>query len=89
MATRTLLAEKGGTVAEAGDGNAAHCFADDYDLSAGMVYTGWALADGEAGKRYLETERGARDGRRGLWRGDFVAPREWRQGRRLDAGAAQ
>lgn len=66
----------------------AYCFAEDYDLSSGMVYTGWALADREVTDRYVETEAGARDGKRGLWRGRFVAPWDWRAGERLDLETA-
>ena len=61
----------------------AICTSDDYDIGAGMVYTGWALADPERPKRYSKTESGARDAQRGLWRGRFVTPWDWRSGKRL------
>lgn len=51
----------------------ATCFADGYDLSEGMVYTGWAAAEPRRGKRYLRLEHEARVAGRGLWRGDFAA----------------
>ena len=57
---------------------AAVCYADDYDLSEGMVYTGWALADPHSGARYKRLEAGAKAARRGLWRGSFEPPWEWR-----------
>ena len=56
----------------------ATCFAGDYDLSEGMVYTGWALADPESGGRYKRLETGAKKARRGLWRGSFEPPWVWR-----------
>ena len=62
----------------------AICTSDDYDIGAGMVYTGWALADPERPKRYSKTEAGARDALRGLWGGLFVTPWDWRGGKRLD-----
>ena len=61
----------------------ARCTADDYDLSGGMVYTGWALADRRVSARYVTLENGAKAAPRGLWRGSFVAPWDWRDGQRL------
>ena len=61
----------------------ARCTAGGYDLSEGMVYTGWALAYPRAESPYRRFEEGARAARRGMWRGDFVAPWEWRAGLRL------
>ncbi len=61
----------------------ARCFADDYDLSEGMAYTGWALATPTRANPYATLEAGARRAGRGLWRGRFVAPWDWRAGRRL------
>jgi endonuclease YncB( thermonuclease family) len=59
------------------------CSADGYDLSEGMAYTGWALALPGEGGRYRSVEEGARTAGRGLWRGEFVKPWEWRCGVRL------
>lgn len=61
----------------------ANCYANDYDLSEGMTYTGWALAFPDEGGRYKGLESGAKKARRGLWGSEFVAPWEWRQGKRL------
>ncbi|HIC82171.1 MAG TPA: thermonuclease family protein [Kiloniellaceae bacterium] len=67
----------------------ARCTAGGYDLSEGMVYTGWALIppDGGSADRYQTAfgpiQQGARERRRGLWKGAFVEPWAWRQGRRL------
>lgn len=64
---------------EAGESPAtATCFAGDYDLSEGMVYTGWALADPHSGARYKRLEAGAKKARRGLWKGSFEPPWVWR-----------
>ena len=60
----------------------ATCNADGYDLSYGMVYAGWAFADGSP---YRAAESEARSARRGIWAYDFVPPSEWRDGRRLPA----
>jgi len=59
------------------------CQAAGYDLSEGMAYTGWALAPANATERYVPFEEGARQARRGLWKGEFVTPWAWRNGERL------
>ncbi len=61
----------------------ARCVAAGYDLSEGMVYTGWALADRAISEQYLPFELEARAKNHGLWRGRFVAPWDWRRGTRL------
>jgi endonuclease YncB( thermonuclease family) len=47
------------------------------DLSAGMVRSGYALADGRA-PRYVEDEASARVAGKGMWAGSFQTPWEWR-----------
>ena len=64
----------------------AVCRADGFDIGANMVHTGWALAARSVTDTYVAIERDAGAARRGLWRGEFVPPWEWRQGRRLPAG---
>ena len=64
------------------------CRADGYDLSEGMAYTGWALALRPVSERYVAVEERARAARRGLWKGRFVAPWDWRAGARLPVEAA-
>ena len=44
-----------------------------------MVAAGWALADRDATERYVAIEADARKARRGLWKGEFEPPWEWRQ----------
>ena len=66
----------------------ARCYADGYELSEGMVYTGWALAAREGSGRLSALEADARRAGRGLWRGRFVVPWEWRAGKRLPEEAA-
>ena len=64
-----------------GDGAAplvARCRAGGFDLSANMVHTGWALADRAAGTAFVVIEKKARAAGRGLWRGTFTPPAEWR-----------
>ncbi len=62
----------------------ATCFDDNgFDINRNMVYTGWALAYRKYSTRYVATEKKARAAGRGLWKGAFVAPWEWRRGERL------
>lgn len=58
----------------------ATCEADGFDIGNNMVHTGWALAVRGASAAYAATERDARAAGRGLWRGAFVVPWEWRAG---------
>ncbi len=59
-------------------------------LSEGMAYTGWALAERQVSERYLVFEERAQAAGRGLWKGRFVTPWDWRRGARLAAqGAAE
>ncbi len=59
----------------------------DFDVNRNMVYTGWALAYRRYSTRYVATEDDAREAGRGLWRGVFVAPWDWRRGKRLQTAA--
>lgn len=56
----------------------ATCAAGGYDLAAGMVHTGWALAWPRTGTVYANIEKKAAKARHGLWRGSFTKPWLWR-----------
>jgi endonuclease YncB( thermonuclease family) len=73
--------------ADAGEPRPGRCFAQGYDLSEGMAYTGWALAARQVSERYVVFEERARAAGRGLWKGRFVKPWAWRGGARLPAEA--
>ncbi|MBT4045578.1 MAG: hypothetical protein HOK21_01980 [Rhodospirillaceae bacterium] len=49
----------------------ATCKAKGYDLSEGMIYTGYARATKSAPAHYRQVEAASRKRKRGLWRGDF------------------
>ena len=51
------------------------------NLNSFMVRQGWALAYRRYSEEYVDEESAARKARSGLWRGQFVPPREWRRGR--------
>jgi endonuclease YncB( thermonuclease family) len=48
------------------------------DISRRLVSAGWALAYRRYSKDYVAAENEARKARRGMWRGTFVKPWEWR-----------
>jgi endonuclease YncB( thermonuclease family) len=57
----------------------AVCFVGSDDLNAWMVSKGWALAYRRYSKDYIDEENVARDNRKGIWRGKFMPPWEWRR----------
>ena len=56
------------------------CWASEYELSEGMVHTGWALAMPRDHKRFAVLEKKAATARRGLWQGEFVIAWDWKLG---------
>ncbi|MDE0173437.1 MAG: thermonuclease family protein [Defluviicoccus sp.] len=61
----------------------AVCAVAGLDLNEWMVSEGWAFAYRRYSRHYVAAESRARAARRGIWRGEVVAPWEWRRGRRL------
>ena len=66
----------------------AVCRAGTVDVNAWMVSQGLALAYRRYSTAYVGQERAAKAARRGVWRGDFVAPWDWRRGKRLTGAAS-
>jgi endonuclease YncB( thermonuclease family) len=56
------------------------CFAGETGLDMELVRNGWALAHHSGMTPY---EIVARENKRGLWRGEFVIPEQWRRGKRF------
>ena len=56
----------------------AICSLAGEDLNAWMVQQGWALAYVHYSSAYRKVEDDARTHQRGLWRGAFIAPWDWR-----------
>jgi endonuclease YncB( thermonuclease family) len=56
----------------------AICSLAGEDLNAWMVREGWALAYVQYSSAYVHDEENARAYQRGLWRGAFIAPWDWR-----------
>ena len=61
-------------VCSASDADTHRCTANGYDLSEGMIYTGWAVPLPGAPEVYRTVLADARGRPRGFWRGEFVAP---------------
>ena len=66
----------------------AVCRIGGEDVNAWMVAAGWAFAYRRYSRSYVAAETAAKGARRGVWRGEVVAPWDWRKGKRL-AGAAR
>ena len=66
----------------------AVCTAAGLDLNRWMVAEGWAFAYRRYSRDYVAAESRARAARRGIWRGEAVAPWDWRRGKRLPGSGA-
>ena len=62
----------------------AVCKSGDVDLNRAMIRDGWAVSFG--GYAALEAE--ARNAKRGIWRGDFERPQDWRKRHETSRGDA-
>ena len=56
----------------------ATCSVDGNDVGRQMIASGWAVAFRRYSEEYVPEEDAARTARRGLWRGGFQRPIEWR-----------
>ncbi len=59
----------------------SRCYAEGYDLSASMVRTGLAVAYRQYSLIYVSEEETAKRHKRGIWKGSFVMPWDWRSQR--------
>ncbi len=66
----------------------AVCRLDRVDLNGWMVREGWALAYRAYSTAYADEEAAAQRARRGLWRGSFSPPWEWRKQQRASKDAS-
>ena len=60
------------------DRDIAICTAGDTELNLAMVENGWAVAYLSHSFTYARAEKQARKARKGIWRGKFVEPEDWR-----------
>ena len=61
----------------------AVCRQGGQDVNAWLVREGWALAYRRYSRTYIDEAAAAKAARRGVWRGEFVPPWDWRRGNRL------
>ncbi len=66
----------------------AKCSVGGKDLNAELVSEGWALAYRWYSTDYVDKQATARTAQRGVWRGRFVEPWNWREGVRLNSRRA-
>ena len=59
------------------------CFVNGENVNRLLVKSGWALAYRQYSKKYVEEEAYAKRNDLGMWRGDFIAPWNWRKGVKL------
>ena len=59
------------------------------DVNRMMVAEGWAFAYRRFSTDYVEEETSAQRVRKGVWRGEFIRPWDWRRGKRLSASDNQ
>ena len=57
----------------------AVCRAGQINLNAWMVSNGWAVAYRRYSKDYVRDESDAKAGRKGMWKGEFMMPWDWRR----------
>jgi endonuclease YncB( thermonuclease family) len=62
----------------------ARCTVGNIVLNSEMVRLGWAIAYARHGTPYGQEEEDARRRRRGIWRGTFDLPEDWREIHRSD-----
>ena len=55
------------------------CYVNGVDISSLMVKNGWALAYRKYSKDYIDEENEAKEKKRGMWAGKFIAPWKWRK----------
>jgi endonuclease YncB( thermonuclease family) len=78
---RALIGDRPVVCFLAGEGSVCvGCYAGDTNVGHAMVVNGWALATHST---LQPAEVIARENKRGLWRGQFVNPKDWRAGKRL------
>ena len=67
-------------------GHPALCRHDDTDIGEEMLRAGMATSHAYFANNLQSAESQAENAGRGLWRGDWVHPDAWRDGKRLGAG---
>ena len=61
----------------------AICYANDANINREMVRSGWAIAYRRYSKIFVIDEDFAKKEKKGIWRGEFIQPSEWRRSNKL------
>ena len=56
----------------------ASCDAEGFDVGRNMIFTGWAVIPENDPARWAGVQARAKARRRGLWKGTFVMPWQWK-----------
>lgn len=73
--TRERIVRCSGNERDAHDRLLADCLVGETNVNRWLVANGWAVSFGA----FTLEEREARAGKRGIWTGTFVRPRDWRE----------
>ena len=65
----------------------AVCRYGGQDVNTRLVRDGWAIAYRRYSTAYVDEEASAKAAKRGVWRGEFVPPWDWRRGDRLKSAS--
>ena len=63
----------------------AICYSGDFNVNDYMVASGYAIAKQEEATDYMHSQAKAKAAKRGIWRGTFTPPRDWRRRHPLEA----
>jgi endonuclease YncB( thermonuclease family) len=66
----------------------ADCYSGALSLGGEMVRLGWAIAYRQHSLKYVAQEEEAKRAKRGIWRGTFEDPENWREEHRPALGSA-
>ena len=88
-ATEALMSRAGGMSCESSGADRygreiGVCSSGGQDLNAWLVANGWALAYRQFSEDYVSEEEQAQANKRGIHRGEFIEPWNWRRGERID-----
>ena len=88
-ATEALMSRAGGMSCESSGTDRygreiGVCSSGGQDLNAWLVANGWALAYRQFSEDYVSEEEQAQANKRGIHRGEFIEPWNWRRGERID-----
>lgn len=61
----------------------AICYANEKEINQEIIKAGYAIAYRQYSSRYVEDEKLAKEHKKGIWAGQFVAPQEYRKAKKV------